>query len=206
MKYPQENGFLHPLHKVSPSTHFTIETCHDTIEKDLFMIDTISFSTQFPLTFLIRPLGQTEWQVFGFGPGYFHIPTDTEVGIKIKPIQDAELASLSNELSSLAPLRMLDLAENRNITDEGIQHLKKLTQLTELNLSSCSIHNIAIESLASLPRLQRLNLSYCNRLNDGAIKPLQRLDRLTYLDLLGCLKITQAGFSKLRRNGLEIHK
>ncbi len=170
------------------------------------MTDTIHFSTQFPLTLLVRPIGQTDWQVFGLGPGYFHIPNGMEVGVKIKSIEDAELAALIDELSNLPPLRLLDLAENRNVTDEGIQHLKKLTQLTELNLSSCSIHNTAIEALANLSHLRRLNLSYCNRLTDGAIKPLRRLDHLSYLDLLGCLKITQAGFSKLRRNGLEIHK
>lgn len=170
------------------------------------MIQTTLFSTQFPILLLTRPIGQTEWQVFDRGPGYFRIPEGCETGIKIKPIDDSTLSVLVSELTSLPSLRMLDLAENRNITDSGIEQLGQLTQLTELNLSSCSIHNTAIESLTSLPRLQRLNLSYCNRLTDGVIKPLRRLDRLIYIDLLGCLKITHGGLTKLRRHGLEIHK
>ena len=44
---------------------------------------------------------------------------------------------------------MLSLSENRNVDDEGLEHLPDLPQLRVLNLSSVSLTNAGMESLRS---------------------------------------------------------
>ncbi len=164
------------------------------------------FSTSLPIYILTRPVGERDWQEFDRGPGYFTIPDGLEAGIKLKMTNDAELKVLATDLTGLSPLRMIDLAENRNVTDEGLKWISALEQLTELNLSSCYISNEGVAYLTALPRLKRLNLAYCRRLNDLASKSLRSMQRLEYLDLLGCLNMTRSGVAKIEHKGLEIHK
>lgn len=164
------------------------------------------FSTSLAVLVLTRPAGERDWQEFDRGPGYFTIPDGFEAGIKIKSINDADLKRLVEDLSGLTCLRMLDLAENRNVTDEGLKTLPLLAQLTELNLSSCYISNDGMPFVAELPRLKRLNLAYCSRLSAASARSLRKMTRLEYLDLLGCLNFNQNGVAKIERHGLEIHK
>ena len=103
-------------------------------------------------------------------------------------------------------LRFLDLSENRNITNEGLARLKVLTQLTGLNLSSCSISSSGINHLRDLTHLETLNLSFCNRLNDPALKTLESMRNLTFVDIQGCLGITKGGLSRVRRRSLVIYR
>ena len=106
------------------------------------------FSSVLPVVILTRPAGQTviDWQVADQGPGYFDIPPGNEIRVKIKSINDDDLAVLVNELKAVEPLRFLDLSENRNVTNQGLQSLKELRQLTGLNLSSCSITSTGMEN------------------------------------------------------------
>ncbi len=164
------------------------------------------FSTSLPILLLARPAGERDWQEFDRGPGYFTLPAELEAGVKIKTINDGELKTLVEDICGLSSLRMLDLAENRNITDEGLKWLKLLSQLTELNLSSCDVTHQGLEYLAGIPRLKRLNLAYCGRINAQAVKAFKRMDKLEYLDLLGCLNFNRSGVTKIERKGLEIHK
>ena len=77
----------------------------------------------------------------------------------------------------------LNLAENRNVTNDGIAYLAQLHWLTELNLSSCAMTNEGLTHLKGLSRLSRLDLSYCNRITDLGVKVLRGLRNLTYLSL-----------------------
>ena len=161
-----------------------------------------------PVIVYIRPAGQpkADWQELDRGPGYFSIPPGSEVRVRIKSIGDADLPLLVRELQDVAPLRYLDLSENRNITNEGMPRLKPLTQLTGLNLSSCSITSRGLEPLRSLTNLETLILSFCNRLTDEALKHLEAMRSLTYVDLQGCLSITKGGLARIRRRDLEIYR
>lgn len=167
-----------------------------------------SFSSTLPILVLYRPQGDpaAQWQELDRGPGYFHIPAGDEVSIRIQNINDAILATLMKELQECPVIAELNLSENRNITDSGLDALKALPWLTSINLSSCSLTNTGLAKLAALPRLTRLNLSYCNRITDLGLKSLTHLNRLTYLDLQGCVKITNGGLSRLHLKGLTIHR
>jgi Leucine-rich repeat (LRR) protein len=166
------------------------------------------FSSSMPVIVLTRPAGQDgiDWQEMDRGPGYFSIPAEHELRIRIKGIDDQDLLHLVKELQDVEALRFLDLAENRNVTNEGIQHLKALTQLTGLNLSSCSVTDTGLKPLVALHRLAYLNLSYCNRLSDPALKHIEAIRSLVYVDLQGCLGIGQGGLARVRRKNLTIYR
>jgi hypothetical protein len=165
------------------------------------------FSSAMPVIVYTRPRKQkdADWQELDRGPGYFSVPAGHDIRVRMKSINDAELAELVKELEDVEALRFLDLSENRNITGDGMQRLKTLTQLTGLNLSSCSINTTSLEHLLSLTRLETLNLSYCNRLTDAALKYLEAMRSLTYVDMQGCVSITKGGLARVRRRDLDIN-
>ena len=164
------------------------------------------FTTTLPVFVLTRPRGNSkvDWQEFDRGEGVYHLPPNHDVSVRVHNFDDSELETLVKELSGLSALTYLNLSENRNITDEGLETLKKLPKLKILNLSSCSITSTGLDSLRILTRLESLDISYCNRLTDPGLKALKSLTRLTFLDVKGCVKLTNGGLSKLRRPGLAI--
>lgn len=167
----------------------------------------VRFSSAQPVIIYSRPAGQDiDWQEVDRGPGYFNLPADMEIRVRIKGISDADLPELMKELENVPTLRFLDLSENRNITNEGLARLKALPQITGLNLSSCSITDTGLKHLSGLPHLAYLNLAYCNKLTGPALKTLESLKNLTYVDIQGCLGITQSALSRVRRRNLTIYR
>ena len=166
------------------------------------------FSSTLPIVIFCRTTGQTaeEWKEFDRGPGFFDLPEGQEVMIKVKQINDDDLCQLSQDITGCSMVTSLDLAENRKVTDDGLECLKKLPQLVYLNLSSCDITNAGLPYLLELQRLRVLNLSYCHRLTDIGLRTIKGLPHLIFLDLQGVLKITKAGMSKIRKDGLTIHR
>lgn len=166
------------------------------------------FSSSLPIIILTRPAGQpgVDWHEIDRGPGYFNVPADEEIRVRVKSIDDDGLVEVVNELKEVAALRFLDLSENRNITNDGLARLHNLPQLTGLNLSSCTLTSTGLEHLRALTNLAYLNLSYCNRLTDQALKTLEAMHSLTFVDLQGCLSITKGGLARIRRKSLTIYR
>jgi hypothetical protein len=170
-------------------------------------LEAIRFSSSLPIIVFIRPEGSTQdWQELDRGPGYFDVPEGHEVRVRLKSINDQELLVLVRELEELQSLRFLDLSENRNVTNAGLARLRGLPHLTGLNISSCTISSTGLEQLRYLPNLVWLDVSYCNRLEDNALKILEAMRKLTYVSLLGCLRISHGGLSRVRRKTLEIYR
>lgn len=167
-----------------------------------------ALSLSFPVTVLVQPLqpATPDWQALGVGPGIFPIPEGMAAGVRARNMDDEQLKALLAEIGDCPALRMLNLAENRKITDAGLKRLAALTQLTSLNISSCDITNKGMAHLAALTRLQRLDASYCNRLTDECAKTLRALPELRWLNLQGCSKMTSRSVAHLKRPGLDIHK
>ena len=166
------------------------------------------FSTTLPIVILCRPAGQpdVEWKEFDRGPGFFNLPQGQEVMIKVKQIDDDDLCQLSQDLAGWSMITSLDLAENRKVTDDGLECLKKLPELVYLNLSSCDITDKGLPYLLALQHLKVLNLTYCHRLTDLGLRTIKGLPHLVFLDLQGVLKITKAGMSKIHKTGLTIRR
>jgi len=167
-----------------------------------------TFSTELPAILYTRPRNASaaDWREVEQGPGIFHLGEDEEAGVRLRNIGDGELEQFINEASELDALVMLNLSENRSITNEGLDKLARLKQLKYLNLSSCSINNTGLQALQELTRLVQLDLSYCNRINDQGVKSLRNLPNLTFLNLQGCTKVTMGGIARIRRVGLVIKK
>jgi len=168
---------------------------------------TSSITTELPIQVLQRPVGSSaDWQDLDGGPGLISLPPGSEFSIRVKSIDNRALAGLVKEIGEMSGLVSLNLSENRNVTNDGVKHLRRLTQLAGLNLSSCTITNAGIEHLRALNRLSYLNLAYCNHLNDLTLKKLEAMKNLIYVDLQGCLSITTAGLVRVRRKNLTIFR
>ncbi len=167
-----------------------------------------SLATTLPVLVYSRPPADPpgEWRKLDQGPGIIHLPDGEETGARLRNIGDDELGIFAGEAGSLASLAMLNLSENRAISDDGLRALQAFPFLKILNLSSCGITSRGLEILKTLDSLEQLDLSYCNRLNDAGLKALQGLRALNNLNLRGCVKVTHAGIARLRRAGLEIIK
>jgi hypothetical protein len=165
------------------------------------------FSTSLPITLYRFDLtaGEVPWQYYDEGPGYFNLEPGIEFGVQTKYFTDQQLGDLVNDLIGCRQIVYLNLSENRKITDEGILALPMLSNLKNLNLSSCDITNKALVTVANLGLLESLNLSYSTRITDVGLKPLSGLRNLTYLDLQGCPKITHAGVNRISAKNLKIH-
>lgn len=86
-------------------------------------------------------------------------------------------------LKGLTKLNQLNLRQNYDIRDEGLNHLNELTNLTDLNLSNIKITCRAVEHLTTLINLQSLNLDNCIAVNNIGISALTRFSSLTTLNL-----------------------
>jgi hypothetical protein len=167
-----------------------------------------SFSTGLEVVIFTRPVTDppADWQEFDQGPGIFHLPEGQQTGMRLRNIGDLELEQFVREAGELQSLVMLNLSENRAITDQSLPLLKKLPHMTILNLSSCGLTSTGLANLADLTHLTDLDLSYCNRINDLGVKKLKSLINLKTLNLQGCVKVSNAGAVRLQRPGLTIKK
>lgn len=167
-----------------------------------------SFSSTLPVVLYQYQPGQhpAEWREFDRGPGIFHIPDGCQIVVRARTIGDKDLANLCREIASCPSVTFLNLSENRNISDKGMEVFASLGQLSGLNLSACGFTDTGMKFLSFLTHLQHLNLAFCNRITDVGLRNLHKLNRLTYLDLQGCVKISQGGVSKLERKTLTINR
>ena len=95
-------------------------------------------------------------------------------------------------LTRLAPtLRVLEIPECEQLTDESCRHLAKLSQLTTLDLTGCyRMTDEGIEQLAGLSNLTLLNLGMLKSLTDEACSVISHLPRLLSLELNSCSQLT----------------
>lgn len=167
------------------------------------------FTTHLPVQVFLRPAGSppgSDWQELDGGPGVLRLPSGSEFSVRARNLDDETLEQLIGEMAGIREIISLNLAECRNVTNEGIRFLKTLSHLSELNLSSCSVTDSGLAELKPLTHLLHLNLSYCNRITNQGLLKLRDLRRLEYLDLQGCVKINHGGLVKVQRRGLVIHK
>jgi Leucine Rich repeat len=164
--------------------------------------------TSLPIQILHRPMDSlpSKWHVLETGPGKFVCPESEFLGLRVRNIGDEFLSTLVAEFRSVSNLIMLNLSENRKVTDKGIRIIQPLKELQELNLSSCDLSNRGMELLLPLVHLKNLNISYCNRLTGDGLLFLRKLNHLEFLDLQGLPKINTGDIARLRRPTLKIHR
>ena len=86
--------------------------------------------------------------------------------------------------------------EDSDVTDAGLEHVKDLKSLRELDLWGCDVADAGLEHLKGLTRLEHLDLGFTN-ITDAGLEHLQRLTNLQYLDLFRT-NVADAGLEHLQ--------
>ena len=104
-------------------------------------------------------------------------------------------------LTRLAPtLRVLEMPECEQITDESCRHISKMSQLATLDLTGCyRITDEGIQQLAGLHNLTLLNLGMLRSLTDEACDAISHLPRLLSLELNSCSQLSAQSAQSIAR-------
>ncbi len=100
-------------------------------------------------------------------------------------------------LKGLTQLQTLELWGCLNVTDVGLEHIKGLVKLKKLNLSGTQVTNAGLEHLKGLTQLQTLSLSH-TKVTDAGLEHLKGLTQLQSLIFSGT-QVTDAGKKKLQQ-------
>jgi Leucine-rich repeat (LRR) protein len=101
-------------------------------------------------------------------------------------------------LRNLVNLEQLELRDNA-ISGDALRHLAELPNLRELDLTGTRIDDSTVRHLALFPRLRVLKLAK-TRISDDGMRHLSRLSELTHLDLTD-LAITDGSVAELQKFG-----
>jgi Leucine-rich repeat (LRR) protein len=126
----------------------------------------------------LQVLGLYECKATGIGFANLRLPELYSVHLMNSPISDAGLKALA-ECSSPAQLVLRDC---RDVSDEGLAHLKDLIQLTSLDLSGTNITDAGLVHLQTMQRLQHLKLER-TKITDAGLAHLARLSKLDHIHL-----------------------
>ena len=86
--------------------------------------------------------------------------------------------------------------ETGEVTDEWLEHLKRVNQLQQVVLRQTAVTDAGLENLSALDQLETLDLGW-TEITDAGLVHLQGLTRLQWLDLSGT-EITDAGLVHLQ--------
>jgi hypothetical protein len=131
--------------------------------------------------------GMVNWEEQGQGDPRL------EVNFSNKPITDAHLKEIIQQLKRDKEFRYLDLSGTR-VTDEGLKGLKELKHLRTLVLSRTEVTDAGLKGLE---QVESLDLSR-TRVTDGGVKGLKNHKRLKWLNLDGT-EVTPAGLSEIKK-------
>ena len=85
-------------------------------------------------------------------------------------------------VARLENVSVLRLGGSKGLTDAGVAHLERMTELRELDLGGCPITDRSLEIVARLPKLERLAL-WRTAVTDAGAAHLARCERLARVDL-----------------------
>lgn len=124
-----------------------------------------------------------------------NLPALEELNLDSCPVGDWAIAHLAD--NGVVPnLKNLDLADT-DLTDRGMVHLPKFTNLTRLSLFYSNITNAGLSHLAYIPTLEILNLD-SREISDDGLAHLRSLSNLKSLDIFSG-RITDAGCCHISR-------
>jgi hypothetical protein len=111
-------------------------------------------------------------------------------------------ASLTEEgvdhVRRLRRLRYLDLSRCGGVTDTSLEAVTMLSRLIELTLAECeSVTAKGLEHVGQVPGLQNLVLTGCMGIDDASLVHVAKLRHLRWLSLSGCASVSDAGIRHL---------
>jgi len=139
------------------------------------------------------------------GPGIFHLDPAEQYGVRLRTISGVDLKRFLKEAQPPEAWKMINLSENRKLSDAVIALLAQLPYLEHINLSSVDLTGEGLIFLPGLRYLTSLDLSYCNRLSAKYLGVIGKCRSLVRLDLQGCSRLTTRDIKLIERGGLSIH-
>ena len=107
-------------------------------------------------------------------------------GLAELSLLDAQIDDAGFEqLARLANLTSLSVRRNSQLTDKGLEHLRRLPKLAELGLLDLGITDRGLEQIGDMTRLRVLDLRGCSQLSNAGLERLQALKSLKTLRLGG---------------------
>jgi Leucine-rich repeat (LRR) protein len=88
------------------------------------------------------------------------------------------------DVARIETLTSLNLSSSHGITDEGLAHLARASNLRRLDLTNTSISDRGLAALSALPRLESLSLAMTN-VTDAGMPVLARCPTLSTVNLMG---------------------
>ena len=85
-------------------------------------------------------------------------------------------------ISRLEHVSVLRLGGSKHLTDAGVAHLARMTELRELDLGGCAISDRSLEILGRLPTLEKIGL-WRTGISDAGVAHLAKSPRLVQVDL-----------------------
>lgn len=110
-------------------------------------------------------------------------------------ITDSDLNTLASLESGREQVTFLNITRG-GITDGGLQHLTKLPELTQLDLTSTSIDGQGIAALRDCPKLRSLKISGALRVTPKGWEEVSTLHQLEILDVSASSNISDADVAK----------
>jgi hypothetical protein len=163
-------------------------------------------STTLPIQILARAKTEpkTDWFPLDEGPGYFDLDPTLEICLYLPRAEDETAETLAEEWIDCPLITKVDVSEGRRMSDQGLKALGRMHQVSELNVSACSISNQGIDFLFDMPNLQRLDISHCTGIGDLGLRRIEEIRTLTFLNLRGCPRVTRNGLKRLEKHCLNL--
>ena len=112
-------------------------------------------------------------------------------------ITDDDLKTLANLESGREQVTFLNLAGG-GITAEGLQHLAKLPELTQLDLSSTNTDERGFAALGDCPKLRKLTVKNVIRISPQGWGEISKLSQLECLDVSGTRGLSKVDVANFR--------
>lgn len=110
-------------------------------------------------------------------------------------INDDDLKTLANLESGREQVTFLNITRGA-VSDEALQNLTKLPELTQLDLTSTNIDGHGFAALRDCPKLRKLKVSSVLRMSQQGWEELSKLTQLEILDVSSTSNITNADVAK----------
>ena len=122
------------------------------------------------------------------------------LNLEYADISDSTLAIVGDGCST--SLTRLNLNACQALTDHGLFHLRRLTNLTEIGLYwNVKIGDEGVESITRANHgLKKLSLSGCKHVTDEGVTSIATCKYLDTLDLTRCAKISDAGLEHIAKH------
>jgi Leucine Rich repeat len=92
--------------------------------------------------------------------------------------------AMLEDIAQIGHLTTLELAGSKQVTDDAVRSLSRMSRLRHLDLSGTALTDRGLEMLRSLPELESLSLAW-TRVTDSGISHVSACDRLANLNLQG---------------------